>query len=151
MSGQTNMSAPVPLPDILLNAQRIVIKVGSALVVEKTSGNANGQWMAGLARDIAALTATGKSVVLVSSGAVALGRRYLGVTRAKLKLDEKQACAAAGQPLLMSAWDEAFRAVGLKTAQVLLTREDTEKRKRWLNARATVETLFDLKCVPIVN
>lgn len=151
MAGQTNMGAPVPLPDVLLNAQRIVIKVGSALVVEKTSGGTNGVWMAGLARDIASLTATGKSVVLVSSGAVALGRRYLGITRAKLKLEEKQACAAAGQPLLMSAWDEAFRAVGLKTAQVLLTREDTEKRKRWLNARATVETLFDVKCVPIVN
>ncbi len=139
------------LPEVLQNARRVTIKVGSALVVDKATGNANGVWMAGLARDIAALTAAGKQVVLVSSGSVALGRRYLGVSKARLRLEEKQACAAAGQPRLMSAWEEAFHAVGLKTAQVLLTREDTEKRKRWLNARATVETLFDLNCVPIVN
>ncbi len=148
---EINASTNVPLPDVLIAAGRITIKVGSALVVDAKSGGVNAEWMCGLARDIAALTSAGKQVVLVSSGAVALGRRYLGVTRAKLKLDEKQACAAAGQPRLMSAWDEAFHAAGLKTAQVLLTREDTEKRRRWLNARATVETLFDLGCVPIVN
>ncbi len=152
MSGETKAPpSDVLLPDALAHARRITIKVGSALVVDAGTGAANAEWMAGLARDIAGLAARGQQVVLVSSGAVALGRRYLGVTKRKLKLDEKQACAAAGQPRLMSAWDEAFQAVGLKSAQVLLTREDTEKRKRWLNARATVETLFELGCVPIVN
>ncbi len=139
------------LPDVLEQATRVTIKVGSALVVDAATGAAHVGWMLGLAQDIADLRAAGKSVVLVSSGAVALGRRYLGLKRTKLKLDEKQAAAAAGQPRLMSAWDEAFATVGLKTAQVLLTREDTEKRRRWLNARATIETLFDLGCVPIVN
>ena len=139
------------LPDVLLSAKRITIKVGSALIVDAASGVADAAWMRGLAQDIAALMAQGKSVLLVSSGAGALGRRYLGLTRKKLKLDEKQAAAAAGQPRLMSAWEAAFQTVGLKTAQVLLTREDTEKRRRWLNARATIDTLFDLGCVPIVN
>ncbi|HTN40313.1 MAG TPA: glutamate 5-kinase [Asticcacaulis sp.] len=139
------------LPDVLVSAKRITIKVGSALIVDAASGVADAAWMRGLAEDIAALMAQGKSVLLVSSGAGALGRRYLGLTRKKLKLDEKQAAAAAGQPRLMSAWEEAFATVGLKTAQVLLTREDTEKRRRWLNARATIDTLFDLGCVPIVN
>ena len=139
------------LPDVLVSAKRITIKVGSALIVDAASGVADAAWMRGLAEDIAALMAEGKSVLLVSSGAGALGRRYLGLTRKKLKLDEKQAAAAAGQPRLMSAWEEAFQTVGLKTAQVLLTREDTEKRRRWLNARATIDTLFDLGCVPIVN
>jgi len=154
MGGNTESggaSGTALLPDVLASARRITIKVGSALVVDAKAGVANAAWMAGLARDIAALVAAGKNVVLVSSGAVALGRRHLGVTRPRLKLDEKQACAAAGQPRLMAAWDEAFQAVGLKSAQVLLTREDTEKRRRWLNARATVETLFELGCVPIVN
>ncbi|ESQ93092.1 glutamate 5-kinase [Asticcacaulis sp. AC460] len=145
-----NATIPV-LPDILSDARRITIKVGSSLIIDAKSGEPNAAWMAGLAADIAALKARGCAVMLVSSGAVALGRRYLGLTRAKLKLDEKQAAAAAGQPRLMSAWETAFAGVGLKTAQVLLTREDTEKRRRWLNARATVDTLFDLGCVPIVN
>lgn len=147
----TSESEKVLLPEVLASAKRITIKVGSALIVDAASGVADAAWMRGLAQDIAALMAEGKSVLLVSSGAGALGRRYLGLTRKKLKLDEKQAAAAAGQPRLMSAWEEAFQAVGLKTAQVLLTREDTEKRRRWLNARATIETLFDLGCVPIVN
>ena len=146
-----SLDAIKSLPDVLASAKRITIKVGSALVVDAASGVADAAWMRGLATDIAALMREGKSVLLVSSGAGALGRRYLGLTRKKLKLDEKQAAAAAGQPRLMSAWEEAFATVGLKTAQVLLTREDTEKRRRWLNARATIDTLFDLGCVPIVN
>ncbi|MDI7775620.1 glutamate 5-kinase [Asticcacaulis sp. EMRT-3] len=145
------VNSPLGLPDVLRTATRVTIKVGSALVVDAASGDTRDGWMRGLATDIDALHAQGKAVVLVSSGAVALGRRYLGLTRKKLKLDEKQAAAAAGQPKLMSAWDAAFAAVGLKTAQVLLTREDTEKRRRWLNARATIDTLLGLDCVPIVN
>jgi glutamate 5-kinase len=139
------------LPDVLAGARRITIKLGSALIVDGETGGVKADWMAGLARDVAALHAQGKQVMLVSSGAVALGRGPLGLKGKKLKLDEKQAAAAVGQPRLMSAWDQAFAAVGLKTAQVLLTREDTEKRRRWLNARATIDTLFDLGCVPIVN
>ncbi|MGN6424703.1 MAG: glutamate 5-kinase [Asticcacaulis sp.] len=145
------MSDSAKLPQVLRQGARLTVKVGSALVVDAQTGRTRDDWMAGLAADVAALRAQGKAVVLVSSGAVALGRRYLGLTRAKLKLDEKQAAAAAGQPKLMSAWEAAFAGVGLKTAQVLLTREDTEKRRRWLNARATVDTLLGLGCVPIVN
>ena len=139
------------LPDALSAARRITVKIGSALVVDSATGMANAAWLAGVARDVAALMKEGKTVMIVSSGAGALGRRHLGLTGKRLKLDEKQAAAAAGQPRLMAAWDQAFATVGLKTAQVLLTREDTEKRRRWLNARATIETLFDLGCVPIVN
>ncbi len=139
------------LPEALSAARRITVKIGSALVVDAASGTANTAWLEGLARDVAALMKEGKTVMIVSSGAGALGRRHLGLTGKRLKLDEKQAAAAAGQPRLMAAWDQAFALVGLKTAQVLLTREDTEKRRRWLNARATIETLFGLGCVPIVN
>ena len=139
------------LPDALSAARRITVKIGSALVVDAATGMANAAWLEGVARDVAALMKEGKTVMIVSSGAGALGRRHLGLTGKRLKLDEKQAAAAAGQPRLMAAWDQAFATVGLKTAQVLLTREDTEKRRRWLNARATIETLFDLGCVPIVN
>ena len=139
------------LPEALSAARRITVKIGSALVVDSATGMANAAWLAGVARDVAALMKEGKTVMIVSSGAGALGRRHLGLTGKRLKLDEKQAAAAAGQPRLMAAWDQAFATVGLKTAQVLLTREDTEKRRRWLNARATIETLFDLGCVPIVN
>lgn len=151
-SGETKSASPMnALPDVLAGARRITIKLGSALIVDGETGGVKADWMAGLARDVAALHAQGKQVMLVSSGAVALGRGPLGLKGKKLKLDEKQAAAAVGQPRLMSAWDQAFAAVGLKTAQVLLTREDTEKRRRWLNARATIDTLFDLGCVPIVN
>lgn len=146
-----SLDATKSLPEVLAQARRLTIKVGSSLLIDAQTGVADAAWMLGLASDIALLKAAGKSVVLVSSGAVGLGRRYLGLSKTKLKLAEKQAAAAAGQPRLMSAWEEAFQAVGLKTAQVLLTREDTEKRRRWLNARDTVETLFDLGCVPIVN
>jgi glutamate 5-kinase len=139
------------LPEALGAARRITVKVGSALVVDAATGTANAAWLEALACDVAGLMADGKTVMIVSSGAGALGRRHLGLTAKRLKLDEKQAAAAAGQPRLMAAWDQAFAAVGLKTAQVLLTREDTEKRRRWLNARATIETLFALGCVPIVN
>ena len=132
-------------------ARRIVIKVGSALLVGET-GAADRDWLATLAADAAHLRAEGKEVLIVSSGAIALGRRRLGLTSAKpLDLEEKQAAAAAGQSLLMRAWEEAFEPHGLAVAQVLLTRDDTEVRRRWLNARATVETLLRLGAIPVVN
>jgi hypothetical protein len=98
------------------------------------------------------LRARGQQVVVVSSGAVALGRRRLGLTGSKsLTLPEKQAAAAAGQSLLMRAWEEAFEPHDIGVAQILMTRDDTETRRRWLNARATVETLLSLGVVPVVN
>ncbi len=133
-------------------ARRIVIKVGSALLVDPKGGTADRGWLAALAKDAARLRAEGKDVLIVSSGSIALGRRRLGLTGKKsLDLEEKQACAAAGQSLLMRAWEEAFEPHDTPVAQVLLTRDDTEIRRRWLNARATVETLLRLNAVPVVN
>ncbi|HTI67997.1 MAG TPA: glutamate 5-kinase [Caulobacteraceae bacterium] len=135
----------------LENIRRLVIKVGSSLVVDDDSGKADAVWLATLAADAARLRKRGCDVLIVSSGSVALGRRRLGLGRRKVSLEEKQAAAAAGQSLLMRAWEEAFEPHALAVAQVLLTRDDTEVRRRWLNARATVETLLGLGAVPVVN
>lgn len=132
-------------------ARRVVIKVGSALVVDAEAGAPDRAWLAGFAADAARMRARGQQVLVVSSGAVALGRRRLGLKRRKLTLPEKQAAAAAGQSLLMRAWEEAFEPHGVAVAQVLMTRDDTEVRRRWLNGRATVETLLDLGVTPVVN
>ncbi|WP_300396563.1 glutamate 5-kinase [Henriciella sp.] len=129
-------------------ARRIVIKTGSALIASK--GEPRRAWLEGLAADIAALRISGKDVVWVSSGAVALGRPHLGKGSQK-KLEEKQAAAALGQPLLMSAIAEALAPHGIKAAQALLTLEDTERRRRWLNARATLDTLLGAGAVPVIN
>ncbi|HYD98448.1 MAG TPA: glutamate 5-kinase, partial [Alphaproteobacteria bacterium] len=142
------MSAAVPLRE-LAAARRIVVKVGSALLVGP-DGAAHGDWLAGFAADVARLAARGQQVLVVSSGAVALGRRRLGLTK-RLTLPEKQAAAAAGQSALMRAWEEALAPLGLTCAQVLLTRDDTEVHRRWLNARATVETLLSLGVIPVIN
>ncbi len=135
----------------LASAKRIVVKVGSALLVDWETGAADRAWLAGLARDCAARMARGQQVLIVSSGSIALGRRRLGLNRPTLDLGEKQACAAAGQSLLMRAWEEAFEPHGIGCAQILLTRDDTEVRRRWLNGRATLETLLRLGAVPVVN
>ncbi len=130
----------------------MVVKVGSALLVDREHGVVDRAWLHTLAADLARLRGRGAEVLVVSSGAVALGRRRLGLSaRGELELAEKQAAAAAGQSLLMRAWEEALAPHGLHTAQVLLTRDDTEVRRRWLNARATVETLLRLGSVPVVN
>ncbi|MCR5878407.1 glutamate 5-kinase [Phenylobacterium sp. J367] len=133
----------------LAAARRIVVKVGSALLVGEDGADA--RWLAAFAADVARLRERGQQVLVVSSGAVALGRRRLGLSRRALTLPEKQASAAAGQSLLMRAWEEAFEPHGLGCAQVLMTRDDTEVRRRWLNARATVDTLLQLGVIPIVN
>lgn len=135
----------------LAAARRLVVKVGSALVVDPATGAPDRQWLNAFAADAARLRDRGQQLLVVSSGAVALGRRRLGLKRKALTLPEKQASAAAGQSLLMRAWEEAFEPHGQSVAQVLLTRDDTEVRRRWLNARATVETLLALKAVPVVN
>lgn len=134
----------------LAQARRIVVKVGSALLVA-ADGTPDRAWLNALAADIARLRVRGQQVLIVSSGAVALGRRRLGLTRRALTLPEKQAAAAAGQSALMRAWEEALEPHGLSAAQILLTRDDTEVRRRWLNARATVDTLLELGVVPVVN
>ncbi|WP_439477917.1 glutamate 5-kinase [Brevundimonas sp.] len=131
-------------------ARRVVLKIGSSLLVDSASGDVDSSWLAAMAGDVARLRAAGKAVIVVSSGAVALGRRRLGLS-AGVRLDEKQAAAAVGQSMLMQAWSTALAAHGLVAAQVLLTREDTERRRRWLNARATVEALLALGVVPVVN
>jgi glutamate 5-kinase len=135
----------------LERARRVVVKVGSALVAGADGSGADADWLAAFARDAARLRARGQQVLVVSSGAVAIGRRRLGLGRRALTIPEKQAAAAAGQSGLMRAWEEAFEPHDLAVAQVLLTRDDTEVRRRWLNGRATLETLLDLGVVPIVN
>jgi glutamate 5-kinase len=132
-------------------ARRVVVKVGSALVIDGETGEADRTWLAAFAADVARMRTRGQQVLVVSSGAVALGRRRLGLTRKALTLPEKQAAAAAGQSRLMRAWEEAFEPHGVACAQVLMTRDDTEVRRRWLNGRATVETLLALGAVPVVN
>ncbi|MDW8315872.1 MAG: glutamate 5-kinase, partial [Rhodovarius sp.] len=135
----------------LEGARRIVVKIGSALVVDARSAAPRTAWMESVAADVAALRAEGREVVLVSSGAVALARRALGLTRRVLKLEEKQAAAAVGQIRLAGAWQAALAAHGLTAAQVLLTLTDSEDRRRYLNARATLRTLLSLGCVPVIN
>jgi len=132
-------------------ARRVVVKVGSALLVEKSTGSVNRAWLDALAEDIAALRARGQEVVLVSSGAIALGRRELGLVRGKPKLEEKQAAAAVGQIRLAHAWKEVLGERGFAVAQVLLTLGDTEERRRYLNARNTLTTLLRLGAIPVIN
>lgn len=132
----------------LAASRRLVLKVGSALLID--GGRPNGPRLAALGQEIADLRARGVEVIVVSSGAVALGRGRLGISKSA-RLDEKQAAAAAGQSLLMQAWEAALSPHGLTPAQVLLTRDDTERRRRWLNARSTLDALLRLKAVPVVN
>ena len=133
----------------LATAKRIVIKVGSALLVGP-DGAADAAWMADFAADLARMRARGQQVLVVSSGAVALGRRRLGLGK-RISLAEKQAAAAAGQSALMRAWETALEPHGLACAQILLTRDDTEMRRRWLNARATLDALLALGVIPVIN
>jgi len=133
----------------LTAAKKVVVKVGSALVAGEAGPDS--AWLAAFASDVARLRARGQQVLVVSSGAVALGRRRLGVGRRKLTLPEKQACAAAGQSALMRAWEEALEPHGIAAAQVLITRDDTEIRRRWLNAHATLSTLLALGVTPVIN
>jgi glutamate 5-kinase len=131
------------------NAKRIVIKIGSSLIAE--SARVRNRWLAAMAEDVAHLHAAGKEVILVSSGAVALGRPQIGRGSERLSLEEKQAAAAAGQPLLIQAWQQAFAKQNIQVAQLLLTLEDSEDRQRYLNARATFGTLLKHRLIPIVN
>lgn len=133
-----------------LAARRLVLKVGSALLV-RPDGSVRRAWLEALARDIRAARDRGQEVVVVTSGAIALGWRVLGLPRRPVRLEEKQAAAAAGQIRLARAWQAALEGVGLEAAQLLVTLADTEDRRRYLNARATTGTLLRLGAVPVVN
>ncbi len=135
----------------LVRARRVVVKVGSALLVDAASGRLNRTWLESLADDLAVLAGRGQQVVVVSSGAIALGRRHLGLSAGPLRLEEKQAAAAVGQIRLAHAWKEVLESRGLAVAQVLLTLGDTEQRRRYLNARSTLGTLLALSAVPVIN
>ncbi len=132
------------------NPELLTLKIGSALLVD-TARQPRNAWMQSLAQDIAALHKNGTQVILVSSGAVALGRGQLTAENRKLDLNEKQAAAACGQPLLMAAWEAAFAPLGLHTAQILLTQHDTENRRSYLNARNTLLALLEAGIIPIIN
>ncbi len=135
----------------LRDAKRLVVKIGSALVVDPTLAAPRMDWLRGVAADIAALRASGTEVLVVSSGAIALARRSLKLTRKILRLEEKQAAAAVGQIRLAQAWTDVLSEHKLTAAQLLLTLDDSEDRRRYLNARATLTTLLDLNCVPVIN
>jgi glutamate 5-kinase len=135
----------------LLRARRVVIKVGSALLVDAANGRLNRAWLETLAADVAELRRRGQEVLLVSSGAIALGRRRLGLNASRLRLEEKQAAAAVGQIRLAHAWKDVLEAHELNVAQILLTFSDTEERRRYLNARNTLGTLLKLGAVPVIN
>ncbi|MGA7674815.1 MAG: glutamate 5-kinase [Rhizomicrobium sp.] len=139
------------MTDILAAAHTIVIKVGSALLVDSKSGALRRDWLKSLSADIAKLKSEGKEVLLVSSGAIALGRRALKLKSGALKLEESQAAAAAGQVRLAEAYADILAREGIVAAQVLLTVDDTEERRRYLNARATLKTLLELGSVPVIN
>ncbi len=133
------------------NAKRIVVKIGSSLLVDAASGALKADWLGTLADDIAALRAAGKEIIVVSSGAIALGRKVLNLPKGALKLEDSQAAASVGQIDLAHAYEEALSARSLIAAQVLLTLGDTEERRRYLNARSTMTTLLKLGAVPVVN
>jgi glutamate 5-kinase len=135
----------------LAAARRLIVKIGSSLLVDEASGNIRQVWLATLVSDLARCRARGQEVLIVSSGAIAVGRRHLGLTGSALKLEEKQAAAATGQIRLAHAYQEALAKHGITVAQILLTPDDTEERRRHLNARATLNQLLSLGAVPVIN
>jgi glutamate 5-kinase len=135
----------------LTEAKRVVVKVGSALLVDGDKGRLNRAWLESLTADVAACRKRGQEVILVSSGAIALGRRHLALGAGKLKLEESQAAAAVGQIRLAHAYKELLDTHGITVAQILLTLGDTEQRRRYLNARGTLNTLLALGAVPVIN
>ena len=135
----------------LTKAKRIVIKVGSTLLVDKNSGDLNLTWLESLASDVSSLKSRGIDLVLVSSGSIALGRGILGLQDAELSLENSQASAAVGQIRLARAYEEVLAPFSVKTAQILVTLEDSANRRRYLNTRATMERLLTFGVVPIVN
>src|SRR5690242_2073192 len=142
---------PSNLASPLLQARRIVVKVGSALLVDQDTGRLNRTWLETLIEDLLRMRKRGQQVILVSSGAIALGRRQLGLAKGALRLDESQAAAAVGQIRLAHAYKELLESKDITVAQVLLTLEDSERRRRFLNARATLDSLLALGALPVIN
>ena len=141
------MTTKIPL----LKAKRLVLKIGSSLLVNETTGQVKNTWLNALADDILAARERGQQVIIVTSGAVAVGRRALGLPAGKILLPQKQASAAVGQIRLAHYYQEVLAERGLKVAQILLTLDDSEDRKRYLNARNTLNTLMDLGIIPVIN
>jgi len=135
----------------LASAKRLIVKIGSALLVDEESGGIRRKWLDALADDVAALRARGTDVILVSSGAIAVGRRHLGLAAGTLRLEEKQASAATGQIRLAHAYQETLARHHITVAQILLTLGDTEERRRHLNARSTLNQLLKMGAVPVIN
>ncbi len=140
-----------PVTPSLATFRRVVLKVGSSLLVDQARGRLNHAWLAALAEDVADLHGRGIEVLVVSSGAIALGRSLLGFTAVPLKLEESQAAAAVGQIALARIWSEVLAHHGVTAGQILLTLADTEERRRYLNARATLSKLLELRAIPVVN
>jgi len=147
VSRETSARGPSPLT----GARRVVVKVGSALLVDGKTGRLNRTWLKSLIADLLRLRRRGQQIILVSSGAVALGRRHLGLPSGVLRLGESQAAAAVGQIRLAHAYKELLEDAGVTVAQMLLTLEDTEQRPRYLNARATLEALLRLEALAVIN
>ncbi|ETR77598.1 glutamate 5-kinase [Afipia sp. P52-10] len=140
----------MPLP-ALKDFKRIVIKVGSSLLVDSAAGRVKRSWLVALAEDIAKLHGQGRDVLVVSSGSIALGRSRLKLPRGALKLEESQGAAAVGQIALARIWSEVLGQHGIEAGQILLTLNDTEERRRYLNARSTIGKLLDWRAVPVIN
>lgn len=139
------------MTDLIVKAKRIVIKVGSSLMVNQDSGDLRETWLKTLANDVAYLKQQGKDVIIVTSGSVALGRKYITSTKRSLKLEEKQAAAACGQPQLVKKYQEFLEKHNIHVAQILLTVFDSENRRNYLNAKNTLETLLANGIIPIIN
>ena len=136
---------------MLTSSKRLVVKIGSSILVDEKKGEIRRDWLEALARDVARLHKKGCEIVLVSSGAIRLGRAQLKLASGALKLEESQAAAATGQIRLAHAYQEALATHGITVAQVLLTLDDSEERRRYLNARQTMATLVGLKAIPVIN
>ncbi|HEY5278846.1 MAG TPA: glutamate 5-kinase [Pseudolabrys sp.] len=135
----------------LSSFRRVVVKVGSSLLVDHAAGGLKRDWLDGLGADIAGLHKDGRDILVVSSGAIALGRAVLGLPGGALKLEEAQGAAAVGQIALARAWSEVLDRHGITAGQVLVTLQDTEERRRYLNARSTIDKLIEWRAVPVVN
>src|SRR5205807_8739017 len=145
------MPPRAPKAPALADFRRIVVKVGSSLLVDAAASRVREAWLASLAADIAALHREGRDILVVSSGAIALGRSVLKLPAALLKLEDSQAAAAVGQIALARTWAEVLAAHGIGAGQILLTLGDTEERRRYLNARSTIDKLLEFRAVPVIN
>jgi glutamate 5-kinase len=140
-----------PASPVIADFRRVVVKVGSSLLVDAAAGSVKEKWLASLVADVAKLHAEQRDVLIVSSGAIALGRSILKLPGGPLKLDDSQAAAAVGQIELARTWAEALRRHGIGAGQILVTLGDTEERHRYLNARSTITRLLEWRAVPIIN